>query len=192
MAFEKKRYADIVEAARLCPGGANYYAAFFGFLKDAEFYEYSRKAEEDYWCKRVFSYRQRLKSTKDPLNSGDALRYTALRLDYNWITNNYRDFNIPTLAYISHVFGDAKSLAFYKQYALSAENIKRNLGSEFGYLNAAATYFAAMGDFEASYEILNMVKDPHKKLKMLNGIVPNLKGGRQAIADFANYLKSAK
>ena len=203
MALENKRYADIVEASKLCPAKANYYASFFGFLKDGEFYKYSDNRKEELLLRRAISFHQKQKKTKDPLNSGDVLRYSALRLGYNPSKSSairgserdilgYRDFNAPLFAYILFTMGENGAFETCKQYALSKENIKRNQNSEFGYFSAAATLFAAMGDFASSYEILGKVKEPHKRLKILNSVAPHLKGDRRAIEDFANYLKSAK
>lgn len=190
MAFDSKRYQDIVEAFKFCPEDANYFTSAFGFWSSKEFYEYSGKTKEISWFKKAFSFHQTLKKRNDPANAGESLKYAPLRLGFNGRTMSFRDFNMPLLAYISFVLGENGAFEFYRQRALSDENIKRMQGSEFGYLNATATFFAAMGDYATALAIVDKGKDTRQKLKMLNSIAPNLKGDKRAIADFSKYLQS--
>ena len=190
MAFDGKRYPDIVEAFKYCPEDANYFASAFGFLGDKEFYEYSRDIKGNKWFKPAHSFHRKLKKTKDPRAAGAELKYASRKLGYNWLTMDSGDFNMPLLAYISFVLRENDAFCFYKQRALSAENIKLMRGSEFGYLSAAATFFAAMGDFATACAIVDKEKDARKKLKILNSVAPNLKGDKSAIADFSKYLNA--
>lgn len=189
IAFERELFNDVIEVFKYCPKNINYFVFLFRFMANNKFYEFSRKIKGDHWLKRVYSFHLKIRNTKNLLNPGDALKYTALHHNYNWRTNNYENFNIPIFTYISFILGEKEAFIFYKKHAISDENIRKNQGSEFGYLSATAIYLSATGDFSTSYKILNRIKNLHRKLQILYNIEYNLKEDKNSIKNFEEYLE---
>lgn len=189
LALKNNRYETIPEILKCFPQDTYYLVSMFRLLRDKNFYNYIKETKNYSWLKRAIIFHQNIKNKKNLLNAGETLTYTALKSNYNWITNNYRDFNIPLLAYISYILDEKDAFNFYKQYALSAENIDKIKGSQSGYFNAVAIYFSAINDFKTAYDVLNTTKYFQQKLYILNSIALQLPSEKKSIEDFINELE---